>query len=121
MANSHGIGVKRNDYHRRNRRRNISMHKHSHGYSVGDKHLEKIANIEVMVKVVDRNALIELVRRNYLRLHSDARTMPVAVLARECVKYVRHNLTNYDELNHTAKRYDHQFSSLLSQRTLDAI
>jgi hypothetical protein len=31
MGAGHGIGVKRNDYHRRNRRRNISMHKHSHG------------------------------------------------------------------------------------------
>lgn len=28
----HGIGVKRNDYHRRNRRANISTHNHSSGY-----------------------------------------------------------------------------------------
>ena len=28
-------GIKRNDYHRRNRKRNISMHCHSHGYQTG--------------------------------------------------------------------------------------
>lgn len=32
MGGGHGIGIKRNDYHRRNRKRNISMHSHSHGF-----------------------------------------------------------------------------------------
>lgn len=36
MGAGHGIGIKRNSYHRRNRKANISMHSHSHGINVGD-------------------------------------------------------------------------------------
>lgn len=33
MGGGHGIGIKRNDYRRRNRKANISTHSHKHGHN----------------------------------------------------------------------------------------
>jgi hypothetical protein len=89
MGSSHGIGVKRNDYHRRNRRRNISMHNTSRGNNVGVGHLERIANTLVVIPQYERD---ELIKRA-----STWESNPRASVETACVNYLRH-ATPYDEL-----------------------
>lgn len=58
----HGIGVKRNDYHRRNRKRHISMHKKSDGAGKGFDSTQQVESIPISGYV---SRLVEKFNRVY--------------------------------------------------------
>jgi hypothetical protein len=121
MGSSHGIGVKRNDYHRRNRRRNISMHKHSHGTNVGETQLTRIANMQIDVPKLDRNVLVREASHHYNKIHARPQDTPISYdepIERICVNYIRHKLTDYEVTIHKA---GYEAYLLFSQKVFDTI
>lgn len=112
MGAGHGIGIKRNDYHRRNRKRNISMHKHSHGRNVGMGEFERSANQPIEIPRLTHDALIRLAKRATKTDHKNTST---STLERICVNYLRHRTWPI------GGKLDRSLYLLLSQRVFDGI
>lgn len=97
MGSSHGIGIKRNDYHRRNRRRNISMHKHSHGHGV---EINAAASPSALqIPNFSREGLIQRALANW-KDHHDAEyrlSNKKTSVERKCFEYIRHRQTGLDQ------------------------
>lgn len=98
MGSTHGIGIKRNDYRKRNRKRNISMHSHSHGYN---RHREKspLPPVEPQVTKLPQ-AILGKKATDYWDSHRGPAKQSgvVPTFKAKCFTYVRHQLTNYDVL-----------------------
>jgi len=99
MGGSHGIGIKRNDYRRRNRKENISMHSHKHGYNKQTEQISKhnLMPFEVEVVKLTQAELVKQAKAHW----SDK---PKARIEYICFTYVRHKLTNYDKIRKTLKK-----------------
>ena len=88
-------GIKRNDYHRRNRKRHISMYSHSHGYQTGIR--KSLHSDEVSVTGVERSILERRAVRDWKKYNPSSQYEPEQ-LDTICLGYIRHRLTNYDRL-----------------------
>jgi hypothetical protein len=93
MGSTHGIGIKRNDYHRRNRKRNISMHSHKHGYQKPSKNNQLLPSVEVIIKRLPQAELVRKAQESHPTWRGDG-----IAIEEVCFRYVRHALTNYDLL-----------------------
>ena len=103
MANSHGIGVKRNDHHRKNRKENKGHRWRGGGGNRGVGDLERIASMNIKLPPLTRDELIE-----QAHAHSGVMKLETAV-----VNYIRHHLTEYESLSKPNK--------LLSAKIFNAI
>lgn len=113
-------GIKRNDYHRRNRKRHISTHSHSHGVMSGETPLKQIANLVIDVPHYDREELIALAKTDFSkRKHYNERDTLRDGPECLCVTYLRHRCTPYDAL--IGRRGGSDYRLLVAKRVLEAI
>jgi hypothetical protein len=89
-------GIKRNDYHRRNRKRPASMFCTSHGYQVGSRGVLNADGLRVTV--IARHVLEHRAVRDWKKFNKGHQYEP-AQLETICLGYIRHRLTNYDRLS----------------------
>jgi hypothetical protein len=99
MAGSHGIGKRRNDYHRPNRLENKGHRRRGGGGNVGVAHIERILSAKISVPKMDKNELIKRARTHYSRRNQNRDDLANGTtLEQVCVDYLRHRLTSYDAL-----------------------
>lgn len=87
-------GIKRNDYHRRNRKRPASMFCTSHGYQTS---IRQGLTGELKVIEIDRESLERRAVRDWEK-HNPKHTYEADQLYVICIGYIRHRLSNYDRL-----------------------
>jgi hypothetical protein len=100
-----GIGIRRKDYHRPNRRENKG-----HRFRVGDSNvntdtieLEQILNLKIDVPSLEKDKLIEKARAHFHKRPHDAEFIAKTSIERMCVDYLKHRLTRYDGLQGKVK------------------
>jgi hypothetical protein len=123
MSSSHGIGVKRNDYHRRNRRRNISTHSTSAGINTESSFL-RILNTSISVPAFDRDVLIDLALQHFAKKRDvDVSELRTHSKAKLCVTYLRHYHSPYESLlgSRKWKNHNHELYLTVFKRVMDAI
>lgn len=97
MGGGHGIGIKRNDYHRRNRRANHSTWSRSAGRNQQiEANPVTIQLPDIVVQKLPQSKLSVLAQANWQEHHPDNEEMPPIKVA--IFTYVRHVLTNYDAI-----------------------
>lgn len=122
MANSHGIGVKRNDYHRKNRKENKGWRWRFTKGGVSASMLDRLARMTIAIPRLTRFDLEAQAERDTNRRSGLDGVIHPNQLERICVNYIRHQLTNYDGLMNSARRQGARDAYLLiSKKVFDAI
>lgn len=96
-------GIVRNDYHRRNRRRNVSMHSTSAGINTESSFL-RILNTPVTIPSHEKDDLICLALKHVSdRRGIEAEDVNKKHLEKLCVNYLRHECSPYEPLLRSRK------------------